>query len=83
MRTHRNLREKVYPICGRDFGVGSGYYAHMLLHTGVKRYKCKMCCKQFAQFAGLYKHRKRYHPKEFALERAKKSGRVMQELAEK
>ncbi|XP_014091767.3 uncharacterized protein [Bactrocera oleae] len=83
MRTHMNVREKVCPICGRDFGVGSGYYAHMLLHTGVKRYKCKMCCKQFAQFAGLYKHRKRYHPKEFALERAKKSGRVMQELAEK
>ncbi|XP_039960356.1 uncharacterized protein LOC120774692 [Bactrocera tryoni] len=83
MRTHMNIREKVCPICGRDFGVGSGYYAHMLLHTGVKRYKCKMCGKQFAQFAGLYKHRKRYHPKEFALERAKKSGRVAKDVAEK
>lgn len=83
MRTHMNIREKVCPICGKDFGVGSGYYAHMLLHSAVKRYKCKMCCKQFAQFAGLYKHRKRYHPKEFALERAKKSGRVISEATEK
>ncbi|XP_018784285.1 PREDICTED: uncharacterized protein LOC108966029 [Bactrocera latifrons] len=83
MRTHMNIREKVCPICGRDFGVGSGYYAHMLLHTGVKRYKCTMCGKQFAQFAGLYKHRKRYHPKEFALERAKKNGRVAKEVAAK
>uniref|UniRef100_A0A0A1X2S3 Zinc finger protein 358 n=1 Tax=Zeugodacus cucurbitae TaxID=28588 RepID=A0A0A1X2S3_ZEUCU len=82
MRTHMNIREKVCPICGKDFGVGSSYYAHMLLHSAVKRYKCKMCCKQFAQFAGLYKHRKRYHPKEFAMERAKKSGRVMKNVAE-
>jgi len=44
------------PYCGRLFSASNNLRGHLVLHTGVKEFTCRLCSKQFA-----YKHRLKKH----------------------
>lgn len=44
----------------------------MVQHTGIKKFKCEFCERQFASSGNYYSHRKRMHKDELAAVNKKK-----------
>ena len=65
---HENASRYRCDTCGKGFSIRSYYYDHLAAHTGVKRYVCSVCLKEFTWKRNLKIHMLRFHPAEIAHE---------------
>ncbi|XP_015109213.1 zinc finger protein 2 [Diachasma alloeum] len=47
-------------ICKKVFYSITNYYQHVLVHAGIKPYKCDVCSENFSQRTSLKRHRERH-----------------------
>ena len=65
---HENAARYRCETCGKGFSIRSHYYGHLAAHTGVKRYVCSVCLKEFMWKRSLKAHMLHFHPAEIAHE---------------
>ena len=63
---HENASRYRCETCGKGFCIRSHYYDHIAAHTGVKRYVCSVCLREFTLKCNLKAHMLHFHPAEIA-----------------
>ena len=62
-RVHLKVGKYQCETCGKHYAHRSNFYDHVAAHTGLKRYVCSVCQKQFIFNHGLKAHFLRFHSK--------------------
>ena len=65
---HENASRYRCETCGKGFFIRSHYYGHIAAHTGVEKYVCLVCLKEFTWKRSLKAHMLHFHPAEIAHE---------------
>ena len=65
---HENASRYRCETCGKGFSIRSHYYDHLASRTGVKRYVCSVCLREFTLKCNLKAHMLHFHPVEIAHE---------------
>ncbi|KAJ8321439.1 hypothetical protein KUTeg_001009 [Tegillarca granosa] len=61
MNRHEDKRNFKCKECGRGFNYNSNLKAHMVVHSGVKPFKCDICPKAYTRAAELRHHQATVH----------------------
>ena len=61
---HETLSKYQCETCGKGYSVRANYFDHIATHTGMKRYLCVLCQRQFTFKHSWKSHILHFHPHE-------------------